>query len=103
MTEAEQKLWRRLRRKQLAGVQFYRQKPLHQFIVDFYAPLANLVIEVDGCQHLEPEHRRCDEDRDELLGAMGLLVIRVNNAQVLQDIDTVIARIHELVTERASQ
>jgi very-short-patch-repair endonuclease len=38
MTDAEQALWHRLRRKQIHGMQFYRQKPLLSFIVDFYCP-----------------------------------------------------------------
>src|SRR4051794_4161542 len=53
MTDAEQRLWFRLRRKQLEGVQFYRQKPIGPYIVDFFAPTIDLVIEVDGSQHFE--------------------------------------------------
>lgn len=56
MTEAEQKLWGHLRRKQILDIQFYRQKPLGPYIVDFYAPAAKLVVEVDGSQHHEPEY-----------------------------------------------
>lgn len=48
MTDAEQALWSRLRGKQILGVQFYRQKPIGPYIVDFYAPAAKLIIEVDG-------------------------------------------------------
>ena len=44
MTEAEKLLWSRLRGKQLLGLQFYRQTPILNFIVDFYCPVANLVI-----------------------------------------------------------
>ena len=51
MTDAEIALWVKLRRKQLHGLQFYRQKPLGKFIVDFYCPAAQLVIEIDGGQH----------------------------------------------------
>jgi very-short-patch-repair endonuclease len=47
-TDAEQMLWQRLRRKQMHGVQFYRQRPIDQFIVDFYCHAAMLVIECDG-------------------------------------------------------
>ena len=54
MTDAELKLWSRIRGKQICGVQFYRQKPLLDFIVDFYAPAARLVIEVDGAQSSTP-------------------------------------------------
>jgi very-short-patch-repair endonuclease len=56
LTDAEQRLWNRLRRKQILGVQFYRQKPIGNYIVDFYAPAARLVIEVDGAQHAETAH-----------------------------------------------
>ena len=52
MTAAENELWSRLRLKQVLGVQFYRQKPIGDYIVDFYAPKAKLVLEVDGSQHL---------------------------------------------------
>ena len=51
LTDAEQRLWERLRRKQILGVQFYRQKPIGNYIVDFYAPAARLVVEVDGSHH----------------------------------------------------
>ena len=51
-TDAEHRLWFRLRRKQLLGVQFYRQKPIGKYIVDFYAPAVALVIEMDGGQQI---------------------------------------------------
>jgi hypothetical protein len=43
-TDSEQRLWIRLRRKQILAVQFYRQKPIGQYVVDFYAPAAGLGI-----------------------------------------------------------
>ena len=58
MTDAERMLWQRLRRKQIHGLQFYRQKPLLSYIVDFYCPQAALVIELDGSQHLESGGRQ---------------------------------------------
>ena len=56
MTESESALWYRVRGKQISGVQFYRQKPIGNYIVDFYAPRVKLVIEVDGSQHLDGKH-----------------------------------------------
>ena len=53
LTDSEQVLWHRLRGKQILGIQFYRQKPLGRYIVDFFAPRAKLIIEVDGSQHFE--------------------------------------------------
>ncbi len=78
-TEAEQVLWTRVRRKQIGGVQFYRQKPIGPYIVDFHAPAAQLVIEVDGSQHFEPEHAGQDAARDAYLEALGLTVLRFDN------------------------
>ena len=63
MTDAEQTLWQRIRRKQIRSVQFYRQKPLLNYIVDFYCPKARLVIELDGSQHFEPVHQKRDAER----------------------------------------
>jgi very-short-patch-repair endonuclease len=48
MTDAERLLWSKIRGKQLKGYQFYRQKPIGNYIVDFYCPKANIVIELDG-------------------------------------------------------
>jgi very-short-patch-repair endonuclease len=48
MIDAENLLWTRMRRKQLKEYQFYRQKIIGNFIVDFYCPKSNLVIEIDG-------------------------------------------------------
>ena len=72
MTEAEQLLWSRLRRKQVCGVQFNRQKPMDKFIVDFYCASAHLVIEIDGSQHLEEQQVRYDQARTKWLNAQDL-------------------------------
>lgn len=67
MTDAEQLLWQRIRRKQILGLQIYRQKPILNLIVDFYCPKANLVIECDGGQHSTPEGLEADRVRDQAL------------------------------------
>lgn len=100
MTDAEQMLWSRLRGKQLLGVQFYRQKPIGPYIVDFYAHAAMLVIEVDGGQHYEPEHARKDAERDRCLSESGLLVMRFDNLQVLQETDAVVEEIYRMIEKR---
>jgi very-short-patch-repair endonuclease len=64
LTDSERVLWRRLRGKQLANVQFYRQKPIGPYIVDFYAPKAKLIIEIDGSQHFEEPQAEKDRERD---------------------------------------
>ncbi len=90
MTGSESLLWSRLRRKQLLDVQFYRQKPIGNYVVDFYAPNAKLVVEVDGSQHLGLEHRQNDGERDAYLTSAGLQVLRFSNTKVLQEIDAVV-------------
>lgn len=100
MTDAEQLLWSHLRRKQLLGAQFYRQKVIENYIVDFYAPSVNLVVEVDGSQHLEPEHQRLDRIRDHFLLEQGLTVLRFDNLLVLTKIDLVVEQIFNWMEER---
>jgi very-short-patch-repair endonuclease len=100
MTDTEQLLWYHLRRKQILGIQFYRQKPIGPFIVDFYAPAAKLIIELDGSQHLEKNHARRDLQRDEDMAEMGLLVLRFDNLQVLKETEAVLEKIHRVCEER---
>jgi very-short-patch-repair endonuclease len=100
MTDAEQHLWQRLRNKQISGVQFYRQKPLLSYIVDFYSHKAKLVIELDGAQHLETEHRIRDGTRDAQLASIGLQVLRFDDRQVLLETGAVMEVIFRVVNER---
>lgn len=100
MTDVEQRLWYYVRRKQIRGVQFYRQKPLLTFIVDFYCPAAKLVIELDGSQHFEAEQITKDQDRDKALAALGLQVLRFDNQQVLTETEAVLQVIAAAVKER---
>ena len=99
LTDSETVLWSRLRRKQLEGVQFYRQKPIGRFIVDFFAPSAHLVIEVDGSQHLQEDHMKRDQERDEYLAGLGLEVLRFDSRQVLTEtaavVEVILRRIKE--------
>ena len=67
MTDAEHALWGKLRRKRIQGIQFYRQRPIGDYVVDFYAPKVKLVVEVDGSQHLSPDGIQRDYRRDAYL------------------------------------
>jgi very-short-patch-repair endonuclease len=66
MTDAERLLWSKLRRKQLKGLQIYRQRIIGNYIVDFYCPMANLIIEIDGGQHYTDKGTYEDKIRMEL-------------------------------------
>ena len=100
MTDAEQALWHQLRRKQIQGLQFYRQKPLLSYIVDFYCPAAKLVIELDGSQHFEADHLIKDQNRDAALANTGLTILRFDNRQVLLEMQAVLEVINEAVEKR---
>ena len=100
MTDAEQMLWQRLRRKQILGLQFYRQKPILNFIVDFYGPAAHLVLECDGSQHYTIDGVAADRARDQALGQLGLNVLRFDNRQILTEIDAVIELIFQTAQSR---
>jgi very-short-patch-repair endonuclease len=96
-TDSERVLWSRLRRKQVLGVQFFRQRPIGDYIVDFYAPSIRLVIEVDGSQHYEPDHISTDKARDTYLTANGLTVLRFSNLDVLKNPVGVTQAIHDVI------
>ena len=99
-TDAEELLWSRLRRKQILGVTFNRQKPLGRYIVDFYSFAAKLVIELDGSQHFEPKAIAYDLERTKFLETQGLKVIRFDNLQVFNELESVLAVIYEEVKTR---
>ena len=93
MTDAERHLWAKIRMKQLKGCQFYRQKPIGDYIVDFFCNRAKLVVEVDGGQHFSEEMAGYARIRDEYMSSLGLKVMRFTNAEVLKDIEGVVERI----------
>jgi len=89
-----------LRRKQLLGVQFYRQKPIGNCIVDFFAPSAKLVAEVDGSRHLAAEHASSDRIRDAYMASLGLKVLRFNSREVLRAREAVVEAIYRTIVEQ---
>lgn len=95
MTDAERALWSRIRGKQFKGSQFYRQKPIGNFIVDFYCPKASLVLELDGGQHYTEDGKAKDRRRDQFMKNMGLRVLRFSDKEVFENIESVIEKIEE--------
>ena len=87
-TEAEAKLWSRLRAHRMAGVQFRRQHAIGSYIVDFCSPRRKLGIELDGSQHLE--QIEYDRRRTEYLESRGYRVLRFWNNEVLKNIHGVL-------------
>jgi len=94
LTDAEKLLWSKIRRKQIKNHQFFRQKPIGKYIIDFYCKEAGLVIEIDGGQHYENSNIIKDREREEYLKNLGLKIIRFTNLDILKNIDNVIASIY---------
>ena len=69
-TKQEDHLWYKFLK--LRPEQWYRQKIIGEFIVDFYCPKAKLVVELDGKWHLTPQQQAYDEERSTYLTALGL-------------------------------
>ena len=92
-TDAEKMLWLRLKRKQLKGHPFYRQKIIGKYIVVFYCPKAKLVIELDGGQHYSKTGKAKDRTRDDALREMGIKVLRFSDRDVFENMGGVMKEI----------
>jgi very-short-patch-repair endonuclease len=92
--KAEALLWKRLKAKQ-TGFVFNRQKPILNYIADFYCKQLNLVVEIDGASHFSSEAYKKDQERDRQMRAIGLQIIRVNDSEVRKDTDSVAEYIKE--------
>ena len=95
MTDAERLIWSKIRRKQIGDLQFYRQKNIGHYIVDFYCPKGKLIVEIDGGQHYESDGMKKDRERDRYLQMLGFAVLRFSDIEVLKNIDGVVERIYE--------
>jgi very-short-patch-repair endonuclease len=87
LTPAEKKLWYLFLRSFKYRV--LRQRPIDNYIVDFYCPALKLVIEVDGDSHFTVDAREYDAHRSQVLEAYGLRMLRFTNTAVLTDFDEV--------------
>ncbi len=92
-TEAEEILWSKLRDKNLGGIKFRRQHIIDQFIADFISLDKHLIVEVDGLIHQMPEVKLNDNQRTERLNELGFKVIRINNENILHNIDNILTKI----------
>jgi very-short-patch-repair endonuclease len=87
-TTAESKIWNEvLRMRQFANYKFLRQKPIDNYIVDFYCSELRLVIEIDGESHADTVEY--DAERTRVLQSLGLTVVRYTNDDVIQNIQGV--------------
>jgi len=92
---AEIILWSKLRNKNL-GYKFKRQFGIGKYIVDFYCPKKNLVIEIDGATHSTNKEIFNDNIRQKYLESLGLKVVRFTNLEVGQNMDGMLTEINEV-------
>jgi len=100
MTPSEARLWEALRGSKL-GVAFRRQVPIGHYIVDFLAPSARLIVEVDGGYHAE--RASADARRDRALERAGYRVVRVSAERVMREFGAVVAEIRAVLQVMTSK
>jgi very-short-patch-repair endonuclease len=97
-TLSEVLLWERLKKKQIKGYDFHRQKPIDNYIVDFYCSELFLSIEIDGISHAEKE--KYDEKRLNKLKSLGIEVLVFSDLCVKQNINGVLLEISNWIQKR---
>ena len=103
MTEAETKLWRKLKGKRLLGLRFRPQHPIDIFIADFYCHPLKLVIEIDGEIHKSKDQKEYDIGREGELENWGIQVFRFTNEEVENKMTQVIKEIERICKKRLSE
>lgn len=94
-TQAEQELWKHLKGKKLDGFKFRRQHPFDRYILDFYCNERKLVVELDGEYQEDELQKWQDEERTIYLKNSGLDVLRFQNKEIFNDMETVLWKIRE--------
>ena len=96
-TIGEVRLWEYLRKNQMMGYTFNRQKPLDRYIVDFYCAKLKLVIEVDGDYHAEKDQIVTDDIRQKFLEKYSLNFLRFTEAECVKEIGAVLLSIERYI------
>ena len=96
-SKSEIKLWQKLKRSQMYGYDFHRQKPIDNYIVDFFCNRLQLAIELDGYSHQILEVWEKDVKKTRRLNELEIRVMRFSDYQILNDIDNVIRAIEDYI------
>ena len=99
MTLSEVLLWQELKGKQMLGYDFDRQKPIDNYIVDFYCKNLKLAIEIDGQSHEHEEAATNDEKRQKRLEDLGVRFLRFDDLEVKKEMKYVLNRIYDWIKE----
>jgi len=97
-TKAEIKLWNELKARKMLGYQFMRQKPIGNYIVDFYSSRLNLSIELDGESHEGREQH--DKEKQQWLEETGIHVMRILNEEIYQNMEGVLQFIERWIVDK---
>ena len=97
-TDPEKFLWSCVRSRKLHGFKFRRQHPVGRYIADFFCAEAALVVELDGVQHTILDQAVYDRIRDEEMAHRGLTVLRIANAELINDPVGAVSRIANALT-----
>ena len=89
-TKSEIKLWQYLKSKKMMGYDFHRQKPIDNFILDFFCNKLKLAIELDGYTHTFEEIAEKDAVKQEKLKELGITVLRFCDEDVMKNTDGVL-------------
>ena len=100
MTLSEVLLWNELKQKKMLGYDFDRQKPLDNYIVDFFCKELLLVIEVDGSSHHHEEPYKADLLRQQKLESLGVHFLRFDDREVKKDIHNVLRSIEVWIEQQ---
>ena len=98
-TYTEIMLWNYLKQKQIRGYDFDRQKPIDNYIVDFYCKDLMLAIEVDGDSHYGNEKK--DEEKDKRLNQLGVAVLRFDDLEIKYSLDKVLEKIEQWIVKNS--
>jgi len=98
-TKAEVVLWQKLKRRQMYGYDFDRQKPIDNYILDFFCHDLMLGIEVDGYSHEFLEVYNKDVVKETKMNEFGITVLRFSDYQVMKDTENVIRTIEQYILE----
>ena len=98
-TETEIYLWLKLKGKQMYGYDFHRQKPIDNYILDFFCYDLLLGIEVDGYSHEILEVYNKDRIKEKRMNELGITILRFSDFEVLKDMENVIRAIEFFILE----
>jgi very-short-patch-repair endonuclease len=99
MTFSEVKLWNELKNGQMMGYDFDRQRPIGNYIVDFYCKDLQLVLEVDGLTHEDEKAIQKDEIRQNELEELGVSFLRFDALLVVNKVEAAVREIMNWILE----